>query len=128
MNNYVPDDIGKRIREFRKKRELSMRELGRAIGVSEQAISQYELGKRPVTSDTIRKICKTLNVPVEKLFLGDDSFWNEGDEGLFGQSFERDMIIMDFDKMNRKGQKKAYEFISDLAQLPKYQKKEGESN
>lgn len=56
-----------RIREARKAKGISMRELGRRIGVSEGAISHYELGHRQPNYETLLKIGEELNVSVAYL-------------------------------------------------------------
>lgn len=56
-------EIGKIIRDFRKDRKLSMKQLGAMIGVSEQAISQYELGKRDISAEQLKLIAAALNIP-----------------------------------------------------------------
>ncbi len=60
--------VGARIRAARKSKPgFTMKKLGDEIGVSEQAISQYELGKRPIQVETLRKIAAALGVSVEHL-------------------------------------------------------------
>ena len=41
---FTPKDFGKRLREFRKRRNLTQKEIAIKIGVSEQAISKWENG------------------------------------------------------------------------------------
>lgn len=59
-------DNGKLIRSYRKKKGLTMKELGRKVGVSEQAISQYERSLRTPNAAILQKICRHLNLPIEK--------------------------------------------------------------
>ena len=47
---------GELIRKYRKKKQLTMKQLGEKIDVSEQAISQYERGLRNVNLETLIKI------------------------------------------------------------------------
>lgn len=60
-------DTGNRIRKVRKFNNLSMKELGKMIGVSEQAISQYERGLRKVPLEVLFKISDALDVSVTYL-------------------------------------------------------------
>ncbi len=60
------------IRELRKKRNLSMKELGKLIGVSESTISLYENGKRQPDYETLIKISNFFGVSVDYL-LGQKS-------------------------------------------------------
>lgn len=56
-----------RIREIRKSRNLSMKELGKRVGVTEAAISNYELGKRDVGYEMYLKLAEALDSSVEEL-------------------------------------------------------------
>ncbi len=73
MGDYVDGlfdfeyDIGSIIREERKAQGLTMKELGGIIGVSEQAISQYELGKRAIKYEVLEKIAAAFGMSVPKL-------------------------------------------------------------
>ena len=51
---------GELIRKYRKKKQLTMKQLGEKIDVSEQAISQYERGLRNVNLETLIKIAEAL--------------------------------------------------------------------
>ena len=46
-----------RIRQLRKSRSLSQTELAEAIGMTHSTIARYELGRRRMNVDTIRKMC-----------------------------------------------------------------------
>lgn len=59
--------IGTKIRELRKARGLTQRELGEKAGIAEPTIRRYELGKLNPKFETVQKIAKALNVP-EALF------------------------------------------------------------
>lgn len=64
--------IGEKIKEARKKANLSQKALGDKLGVSQQMITQYETGKSEIKPDTALKIAKALNISVEEL-LGLDN-------------------------------------------------------
>ena len=55
------------IREFRKEAGLTQKQLAEKVGLSEQAIRMYELGKREPNVDVIKRIGKTLDVAPESL-------------------------------------------------------------
>mgnify|MGYP002543438337 CR=1 FL=1 len=57
-------ETGQKIRYERKKQGLSMKKLGEAIGLSEQAIAHYEKGTRRISFDTLKKIANVLNLPI----------------------------------------------------------------
>lgn len=56
-----------RIRELRRKKELSMKRLGELIGVAESTIHHYEKGKRQPDYETLKKIADVFNVSVDYL-------------------------------------------------------------
>ena len=53
-----------RIREVRKGKKITMKELGARVGVAESTISQYEKGKRQPDYETLLKISSVLDVTV----------------------------------------------------------------
>lgn len=57
--------IGQRIRQGRKLRRQSLRQLGEAIGKSHEAVRQYEAGTLAVDSVLLRSIANALSLPVE---------------------------------------------------------------
>lgn len=62
-------DLGKTIKELRKKKNYSARELSERSGVARSLISQLETGKRESTSmDTVYRLAKALDVPISTLF------------------------------------------------------------
>lgn len=65
-------NTGEMIRRERKKKGLSMKKLGSMIGVSEQAISQYERGLRRIPLEIILKISDSLEVELNKIYEADD--------------------------------------------------------
>lgn len=53
-----------RIRELRKARKLTMKQLGEAVDLAESTISQYETGKRQPDNETLLKISEFFGVTV----------------------------------------------------------------
>ena len=58
------------IREMRKRKGLTLKELGRRVGCSESAMSQYETGKRSPDYETLLKIAEELDTDVVFLLTG----------------------------------------------------------
>lgn len=54
--------IGEKIREIRKEKGISQKELGTLLGVSQQMIGQYENSSREPKIETLRKIAAALKV------------------------------------------------------------------
>ena len=57
-----------RIKEYRKKRGLTQKELGKMIGVTDASIGNYELGNQNPRSAVVPLLCKALMTTEEKLF------------------------------------------------------------
>ena len=53
-----------RIRELRKSRKITMKQLGEAIGLAESTISHYETGKRQPDNEALLKLGEFFGVPV----------------------------------------------------------------
>lgn len=55
---------GKKLRAIRALKGVSQAQLAIDSGVSASAIAEYEIGKRDLRADTIRKLCEALGVEV----------------------------------------------------------------
>lgn len=65
--------VGKKIKEVRKIRGYTQKQLGELCNIAEPTIRRYELGKLNPKYETIKKIAKALNVPASYLLNYDDS-------------------------------------------------------
>jgi transcriptional regulator with XRE-family HTH domain len=63
---------GRKLRELRVERALSLRALGERSGVAYDTINKLELGQRPARLSTIRKLAEALGVEPRELMKGDD--------------------------------------------------------
>jgi transcriptional regulator with XRE-family HTH domain len=61
-------DVGGRLRELRQERGMSMRALGRASGLSTNALSMIERGRTSPSVSTLYKISEALGVPITAFF------------------------------------------------------------
>lgn len=52
--------VGQQIRNVRKAKGLTQKELGAKLGVADSVITNYESGKQNLTLDTIQKIADVL--------------------------------------------------------------------
>jgi transcriptional regulator with XRE-family HTH domain len=59
--------LGERIRELREKRDFSVRELARKIGVSAPFLSDVELGHRHPSDDVLDRLAPELRTTTEDL-------------------------------------------------------------
>jgi Zn-dependent peptidase ImmA (M78 family)/DNA-binding XRE family transcriptional regulator len=64
----LKEDVGARIRSARRAAGLSLRDLGRRVGVSAMAVHKYEVGQAMPGSDTLLRLSKVLAVPVDYFF------------------------------------------------------------
>jgi XRE family aerobic/anaerobic benzoate catabolism transcriptional regulator len=59
--------VAERIREQRRAKGLSLRELAEAAGVSDRYVAHLESGKGNVSILVLRKLARALDVPMEDL-------------------------------------------------------------
>lgn len=65
--------FGERLRELRKERNLTQKQLAEEIGIYKSpSISEWELGKKEPCIDTIIKLSRVLNVTVGYLVGAED--------------------------------------------------------
>lgn len=62
-----------RIRELRKARNMTMKQLGAIFGIAESTISQYETGKRQPDNETLLRLGEFFNVSVDYLLGRDET-------------------------------------------------------
>jgi transcriptional regulator with XRE-family HTH domain len=62
--------LGKRIRELRKKKELTQNELAMQCNFEKASLSRIEAGKTNLTILTLKKICLALEIEFADLFDG----------------------------------------------------------
>ncbi len=66
--DFLTVDVGNRLRELRQERNLSMRAVARASGLSTNALSMIERGKASPSVSTLFKISDALNLPITTFF------------------------------------------------------------
>jgi transcriptional regulator with XRE-family HTH domain len=64
----APVEVGSRLRELRQERDMSMRALARASGLSTNALSMIERGRTSPSVSTLYKISDALGVPITAFF------------------------------------------------------------
>ncbi len=60
-------NVGRRIREWRLRRELSQAEVARRAGITQASLSNYENGKRDLPLSTLIGVAGALNVSIGEL-------------------------------------------------------------
>lgn len=54
--------VGRQIRDARKEKGLTQKELGEKLGVADSVITNYESGKQNLTIETLQKIADALGI------------------------------------------------------------------
>lgn len=70
-------NIGDRVSELRKALGLSQEEFGSKLGLVRSAISSYEGGRRNLSEQSIKSICREFNVNYNWLISGDGEMFIE---------------------------------------------------
>ncbi len=60
--------VGNKIKEFRKQKRLTQKELGDLIGVKHNTVSGYEKGSSSPEQDTLFKLAKVFGVSIDTFF------------------------------------------------------------
>ena len=102
------------LRKLRRKKNITMKQLGEMVGVSESAISQYENGKRQPDQPTLIKIADYFNVSTDYL-LGR----NEKNPAPSLTASEL-QLINNFRSLNGEGQEKLLDHSIDLVSSGRY--------
>jgi transcriptional regulator with XRE-family HTH domain len=131
--------IGDNIRKFRKEKNLTQKQLGDLLDMSEVMIGQYERGDRNPKIDTLRRIAKALNVE-----LYDIADWSQYSTEDFIADFtlsideQNEMLILTKEEaqkrldeelldyvhlLNEINQEKVVKYAYDLTKIPEYLKK-----
>lgn len=92
--------LGKRIREERKRLNLTQEKLAEKIDLSEAYIGQIERGERILSLDTLLKITDQFGVTVDYLLnnsidLNDDQFLNQLKKIMVDRSTKEKKMILD---------------------------------
>src|SRR3569833_4154347 len=64
--------LGTRIAELRKQQDITQVEMAKALGVSQQTINSYEVGRRRIPVSALSTLARTLGVSYKKL-LGEET-------------------------------------------------------
>ena len=122
-------NIGKRIKEARKKAGLTQNELAAKMGVSGSAIAQFERDEYNPTFQKITEISKALNCNISDL-ITDQEYSKQDkqdaiDQIIFGGTdnrieFKIHQIIERMQMLNYAGQDKAIDLVDMLTKIPEY--------
>lgn len=78
-------EIGERLRSIRKSKKMSIYKLSQETGISQNHISDLELGRRKPSVETLKRLIVPLGISLSELF-------NEGDEVSILTEAERELV------------------------------------
>ena len=117
-----------KLRQLRETHKISQTALAKKLGVSRQAVSQYETGETKPSLEVLYGIAEFFNVPAAYLLSGDDWMnWkleSQYDEFrnqcvlIGGESFFE--MVSDILKLNEAGREKVAERVAELMEVPRY--------
>ena len=102
-----------KIRDARKAKGLTMKELGQLIGVSESAISMYETFKREPDNATLVNIAKTLDVSVDYLLGRSEVAEIKKQPPAVGEELDNSLISLLMD-LNPQDAQRVRDFVEGL--------------
>lgn len=120
--------IGERIKQARKAKGLTQKQLGEVSGTSEITVRQYEIGKRQPRLEQLRQIALALGTSVSELvepgYWGNlsqeerDGMWDTGHAAI---AAPQQRISAALGKLNDDGMEKAADVVEIIAEVPRYQ-------
>ena len=108
---------GQLIRQYRKERHLTQKELGEKCLMPDSQIRQYETGRIVPKLDTLQRIAAALNVDISELLpdMASASPATAPDAG--GEE-----LLLHYSRLNDTGRKKVIQYAADLEKNPDYKK------
>lgn len=108
--------FGKRLRELRKQKNLTMKDLGKKFGLAESTISGYENGTRTPDLETIQKFATFFDVSMDYLVKGTEAHEGIGQANLSDEEREfLEILRTDPDSSS---------FFYDYSKAPEEQRRE----
>lgn len=124
-------DFACRLKQLRIQNKITQKELATVLNVSQNAVFNWENGKREPSLSMIAELSNYFNVTVDYL-LGkvnrpDTRLATQEDiYRFFGTDDEYAMIKLQYDKLNALGKQTAIERVKELSENPRYQKSANE--
>lgn len=112
------EEIGRYIREERKKKGLTQAVVAERAGIAVNSLRLYEAGKRFPNVEQLQRIANAIDVDVFSLM----DFDMASDAIFDRMNISAKYLLAAFDQLNDEGQGKAVERVEELTEIPKYQK------
>lgn len=129
-------ELAQRIKKYRTDKGITQRELADKLNVSQNAIYNWENGKREPSIDMIRKIATVLEVYTYDLLYDSELATEKKQQDLaeIGLNFisngylelpdDEDVVnailLRNFSRLNRLGKTEAFKRIEELTEIPRY--------
>lgn len=111
---------GKRIKDARRKADLTQKELGAKLGVAYQTVAQWENDLRKPKIETLTRIAEALGV--DPYSLADwDTATRMIEDDINSVDDSRQRITAAYEKLTGEGKAKAAEIVEIIAGNPQYQ-------
>lgn len=115
MNNDFNISVGKKLFAARKNLKMTRAELGKMVDLHESTIKRYEDGQiKTLDIDKLKDFANALQINAAYLIGWADEVYSSKEKNLLTR----------FNTLNASGQDKAIDYVSDLADNPKYQKED----
>lgn len=136
--------IGTQIKNYRKRKNLTQKDLALMIGKTVSSVQKYECGSTEIPTSVLEKIADVLGMDITSLLfvsqfaadnptekIGDtlkrfdiSSLMAAIDKAPGAGSTPLEQLTTSFTKLNEKGQEKAASYVEDLTKIPEYKKTE----
>lgn len=127
---------GTKIKEIRKQKGLTQKQLGDLCGMADSAIRRYENGNANPKIETLQKIADALEIPTDYLLDYDIIIENKVlsmDDQIKHQTKRlsryhnalnpnEEGLVAKFRKLNKIGQSEADKRVEELTEIPRYTK------
>ena len=125
--------VGEKIREYRKKNNMTQKELGKKIGVKNNTISAYERGAISPEQDMLFELSKVFNISISDLFPQKENATDELDRAL---NMAKNLNTKDVEFLNAliektlsyKSEEEREKFLQSIKFTVEYHEKMNENN
>lgn len=134
--------IGTQIKNYRKRKNLTQKDLALMIGKTVSSVQKYECGSTEIPTSVLEEIADVLGMDITSLLFvsqfADNPTEKIGDtlkrfdisslitaiDNATGTPTPLEQLTASFTKLNDKGQEKAASYVEDLTKIPEYKKTE----
>ena len=124
INDFI--QIGSTIKELRKAKGISQKEMSKLLDIPYSTYSNYENNNREPSADVIKKVSDILEISTDSLIETAKTKSKTFIDEIAERGYNREMgdieLLKYFRKLNYEGQDKAIDYTKLLSESPKYQK------